>query len=782
MQKIDTVKAKSAQALDHPVTITRFRNEKALSKKTMRMSMRELAVWIERQKAASKDKLPWLKLAAFGPKKSVKGCYRTNANMEGIEGIEGDYDDERMTPEEAAALAKKAGFAALLYPTASHTPETPRWRVFCPLSEPMPPEAREDLVARLNGAMGGVLAPESFNQSLSYYAGSVAGKRVKTILVDGEFIDKVEGLNPIYKNGGKTKPERGKSTGAKTGLSLANFNDALMHIPNPDSADRDYWFKIMCGVHHETDGSEEGLNVILEWSEPHPSYDYDETVRVWESIGREGGGATGATILSEARFLGNWVDLSDLDEMFNPLVEIDALMADDAEETKQLGQGYDTTEDGIIRAFTARHEGELLYDHTASAWFRFVYHRWVREETLLARHYARAVSIELAKRYPKARHLKKVAVWDAVERGAKTVRAFAVTSEVWDRNPYLLGTPGGVVDLKSGKLRPGRPHDHISKATAATPVPLATFDPDRHCPRWMAFLNEALGGDAGAVRFIQQWFGYCLTGDTSAHALLFIYGPGGSGKTTILNIMAELMGAYAINVATSTLTKKTHQAHAQELARLDGARMASVSETTKGVRWDENLIKSLTGGDRVTANFMRQNSFEFVPQMKLVIVGNNQPSLSDVDTAIQRRFNILPFDHPPKRKDPKLMDKLRREFPGILAWAMQGALDWQANELVRPNVVQQATREYFDSQDTFGQWLEEHCETGPGYQDTSEALWESWLGYAYANGEDPGSKTRTFPETLKQRGFESVKNVRGKRGRGFKGIRLQEEADDDELI
>jgi P4 family phage/plasmid primase-like protien len=785
MQDEYTVKTKSAQALNHPVMITSFPNQRASVRKELRISMRKLAGKIKRQTAASKDKLPWLKLATFGDVKSAKGCLRTNANVATITGLEADYDAGRMTPVAARTRLAKAGVAALIYTTPSHTPDAPRWRVLCPFSGPLPPDAREDLMARLNGVLGGGLDPASFTLSQAYYAGGVeGGAKVQAFLAEGDFIDNVEGLKSIYKDGGKTKPKRGESTGEKTGLPRPQFRDALMHIPNPDSADRDYWFKMMCGVHHETDGSEEGLAMILEWSESHPSYDYDETVRVWESIGREEGGATGATILSEAKFKGGWVDLSDLDEMFNSLAEIDAMLDDDVEETKQLARGYDLTEDGIIRAFTDRHEGELLYDHTATAWYRFVRHIWVREKTLRARHYARAVSTELAKRDPKAKHLKKVAVWEAIERGAKTVPAFAVTSEVWDPDLYLLGTPGGVVDLRTGKLRAGRPNDHISKATAATPVPLSSFDPDRHCPRWIAFLNEALGGDAEAIRFLQQWFGYCLTGYTSEHALLFIYGPGGSGKTTILNIMAELMGAYAIHVATSTLTKKTHQAHAQELARLDGARLASVSETTKGVKCDENLIKSLTGGDRITANFMRQNSFEFVPQMKLVIVGNNQPSLSDVDTAIQRRFNILPFDHPPKRKDPKLMDKLRRELPGILTWAMQGALDWKENRLVRPEVVRRATQDYFDTQDTFGQWLADRCEIGTGYQETSEALWVSWLGYANANGEEPGSKTRTFPETLKQRSFESVKNVRGKRGRGFKGIRLKEEPDNDgdELI
>jgi len=136
MLRNNTKSTDTPQALDHPVKITRFRNEKAFSKKPMRMSMRELAIWIKDQSAAEKGELPWLKLATIGPNKSEKGCYRANANMEDIEGVESDYDAEKMQPEEAAAIAEKRGIATLFYTTASRTPETPRWRAFCPLSGP----------------------------------------------------------------------------------------------------------------------------------------------------------------------------------------------------------------------------------------------------------------------------------------------------------------------------------------------------------------------------------------------------------------------------------------------------------------------------------------------------------------------------------------------------------------------------------------------------------------------------------------------------------------------
>jgi P4 family phage/plasmid primase-like protien len=206
---------------------------------------------------------------------------------------------------------------------------------------------------------------------------------------------------------------------------------------------------------------------------------------------------------------------------------------------------------------------------------------------------------------------------------------------------------------------------------------------------------------------------------------------------------------------------------------MDGARLAWASETEKGRAWAENRIKSLTGGDKITARFMRQNSFEFTPQMKLTIVGNNAPNLTTVDEAMKRRFIILPFDHPPKSKDTDLPAKLKAEWSGILSWMIEGCLDWQANGLIRPEVARRATEAYFAEQDIFAQWIEDCCELGD-FADTTANLWESWSSYAFENGEHPGNKKRSFPETLSQRGFEPVKDTMGIRGRGWRGLRVAE--------
>lgn len=227
-----------------------------------------------------------------------------------------------------------------------------------------------------------------------------------------------------------------------------------------------------------------------------------------------------------------------------------------------------------------------------------------------------------------------------------------------------------------------------------------------------------------------------------------------------------------------TLTASRYERHTTELARLRGARMARASETEKGKVWAENRIKNLTGQDTITARFMRQDDFEFLPEFKLTIFGNNRPSLKDVDTAIKRRFLILPFDHQPARRDPELPEKLKAEWSGILSWLIAGCLDWQASGLLIPPVMDAATRAYFDAEDTFAQWLSDCCEVGPEFADTTDRLWKSWAHYAYAMGEEPGTMKGSFAESLSQRGFHSAEKIGPDRKRGYRRVRVRDEARD----
>lgn len=419
----------------------------------------------------------------------------------------------------------------------------------------------------------------------------------------------------------------------------------------------------------------------------------------------------------------------------------------------------EVSEDALALVFERQHERDLRYCHTAGAWYCWDGTRWKRDRRQLAFNYAREICRDFGGGAVK---FSKAAVASAVERFACSAPALAADSEVWDQSPWLLGTPGGVVELETGTLREARHDDYITRTT--------TIAPEAGEPtRWLAFLRDATRDDAGLIRFLQQVAGYCLTGSTREHALFFIYGAGGNGKSVFLNTLTGIIGEYSATAAMDAFTASKHDKHPTDLAMLQGARLVTASETEDGRAWAEAKIKQMTGGDPITARFMRRDFFTYQPEFKLVIVGNHKPELRNVDDATRRRFNIIPFIHRPTTPDPNLEQALRDEWPRILSWAIAGALDWQQNGLIRPEVVADATREYFEEQDLFGQWLEDRCEFDPNYRETSASLFGSWRAYAAANAYEEGSAT-SFSAALKKRGFEKY---RSKRERGFRGLRIR---------
>ena len=323
-----------------------------------------------------------------------------------------------------------------------------------------------------------------------------------------------------------------------------------------------------------------------------------------------------------------------------------------------------------------------------------------------------------------------------------------------------------MVDLSSSKRLPARRAYYITKQTSVPPA-----EPGTPHPLWSKFLDDATQGDRELQRFLQQIAGYCLTGDTREHALFFVYGVGGNGKSVFLNTLTAILGDYARTSAMETFTASQGDRHPAEIAMLAGARMVSASETEEGRAWAESRIKQLTGGDPITARFMRQDFFTFTPQFKLVIVGNHKPVLRNVDEAARRRFNIIPFVHQPAEPDRQLEAKLQAEHPAILAWAIDGALDWREHGLLRPAVVRDATAEYLTEQDNVRTWVSECCDVGGrNISDTSANLFKSWSAFAIANGEKPGT-SRWFTQALQRLGYQSVKDTPGHRNkRGFLNI------------
>jgi putative DNA primase/helicase len=423
------------------------------------------------------------------------------------------------------------------------------------------------------------------------------------------------------------------------------------------------------------------------------------------------------------------------------------------------------SEDRAALEFAERHRDLLRFDHHAGKWFKWTGIRWQLDDTMLAFAWARDLARELAREVaPNSTVTGKAAFAANIERFARADQTLAATSETWDVDPWLLGTPSWTVNLRTGISRVPAPADFITKIAAVAPAETAI------CPTWLRFLHEATGGDEELISYLQRFCGYLLTGVTREHALLFIYGPGGNGKSVFLNVVSAILGDYAQVAPMEAFTNSLSDRHPTDLAMLRGSRLVSATETEEGRAWAESRIKQLTGGDPISARFMRQDFLTYRPAFKLVFVGNHKPGLRNVDDATRRRFNIVPFVHKPLRPDQHLEQKLRAEFPGIMRWMIDGCIAWQQHGLQPPKVVADATDEYFTEQDTIRLWAEECCDMGHRtYTDTAANLFKSWTAYALSSGEKPGSK-KWFCQSLDELGCRPVRN---NHSRGFNGIRLK---------
>lgn len=251
--------------LDRPLGITIYPDAHARTKTDSTRALRDLARLIPMRSAASKAELRLLKLATTGDQRTAKRSLRHNANVLAINGVEGDYDGGRMSIDEAAKRLRKAGLAALLYTSPSHRPDAPRWRVLCPTSRPLPPAERAQLTARVNGALGGVLAGESFTLSQSYYYGRVEGQPAPIVeLVDGAAIDLADSLDAgaLDKHGEPwskaAEPDSDDDDEMPTEPDVERITRALAALPASAFEHYHDWLTIGQALHHAVDRRRSG--------------------------------------------------------------------------------------------------------------------------------------------------------------------------------------------------------------------------------------------------------------------------------------------------------------------------------------------------------------------------------------------------------------------------------------------------------------------------------------------------------------------------------------------
>lgn len=423
------------------------------------------------------------------------------------------------------------------------------------------------------------------------------------------------------------------------------------------------------------------------------------------------------------------------------------------------------SEDAIAAAFV-RSRG-ANWSHVAGlGWLYWDGKVWQHDATRRVREDVRQVCREATVGLDAPREARRIAsdkTISAVLRIAAADPAISRRADQFDTYPMLLNTPGGIIDLKTGEMRT---HDRDNRLTQ-----IAGASPGGHCPRWQQFLNEVTGGDAELKSYLARLAGYCLTASNQEQVFAFLHGPGGNGKSVFLHTIAAALGDYAATATLETFMASSQGRHLTELAGLRAARLVLVPETEAGRSWAESRIKMITGGEKIRANFMRQDHFEYQPQFKLIIAGNHRPALNGVGEAMRRRLHLVPFDMTitPEARDPRLTSALHAELPGILAWMIAGCQEWQETGLAPPPKITSAVKDYFDEEDLVGQWIDDCCEISPMAKAQSAQLYQSWKRWAEVRGIDAGS-LKSLGEDLRRRTFSPAR-IGG--ARGWQGIALR---------
>ena len=554
-------------------------------------------------------------------------------------------------------------------------------------------------------------------------------------------------LGTVKRSGDGAEAARGDAV-EQAGLkapSIEALREAVALIPNDDRhfpgreeyVRMGYAIRAAAGEEHE----HEGYEVFAAWAGSH------------ETDGRVGGNSE--TWLSDWRrlrppFALGWGWIAELARGFGYNDAAHDFEVVEERPTDVIEAEPENSDQWLARKIVERQRHVLRFVPQRGCWLVWERGKWQIDAELLAEDIVKrslnTIANDVLRRGATGKEKRDAQQWAiAFCSGGKATtvagivrsdRGIAISVESLDSDQWVLNTPGGIVDLKTGALGPSDPEALCSKATAVVPEFGAA------CPEWRRFLHEATAEDLEVQAYLQRLAGYCLTGSTREQQLTFIWGDGGNGKSVFLNVLSGILGDYCRTATMDTFTSGSGDKHSTDVAMLQGARLITASETEVGKKWNEARIKQLTGSEPVTARYMRQDNFTFIPQGKPVFTGNHRPELRTMTRAMRRRIHLVPFNVTPKVVDMDLGEKLQREWPAILAWMIEGCLLWQEQGLQPPKAVLVATEEYFAAEDAIGQWAEEWVVDDPASNVTSSALYQSWREWAGTNGEQDSSMKR----------------------------------------
>lgn len=603
----------------------------------------------------------------------------------------------------------------------------------------------------------------------------------------------------ITLGGGSPDDDWHVGVAAKVGLTIEKAR-AFVNALDPDGG-YDDWLKAGQSLHHEFSGSEAALQVWQEWSRKSAEkYPGDRAlVQKWESFGRyQGPPITAAWLLKHSKVarvsarydaVASWkeriavaADDYDLKEKVCPGIAGDSRLGEIEREElaqalverfKKVGvkltivavrklitpfevkaptvtQQRPLTEFGMAERMLDKYGHELMYVPELDTWFGWTGVYWKRANEVEVEHLAKETVRSLIEEAEAHQHSADFYAFCAIAQQARMVRNMvtlaasdprvAVPAVELDKDPYLLGVMNGVVDLRTGNLMPPDQKRRMTRVCSCNYVP------DAKAPLWEKVILDVFSNDADMAAFFQRLIGYTAIGNPTEDVMVIAHGNGSNGKSTLFGTVRKVFGGYSKSADAVTFLSDTKGGQGgggarEDLLRLQGSRMCYVNEPDEGGELREGMVKTMTGGDAITARGVYgKASVEFEPTWCVFMPTNHRPIIKGSDYGIWRRILLLPFNRnfdndPAIKKDDKLGEKLRTEAEGVLAWIVSGAGAYLRFGLKPPAAVRAARDQYRDQMDILSEWISDCCVTGPGYRETIKRLWQSWESYARERGE-----------------------------------------------
>lgn len=393
-------------------------------------------------------------------------------------------------------------------------------------------------------------------------------------------------------------------------------------------------------------------------------------------------------------------------------------------------------------------------------WYVAEDHGWTRDRDKQIYTYVKAAirTITAESKYYSSRRMQSVIT--ALE-GCQGLR---VPVGMWDSDRAILNTPTGIVDLKTGQTRERTEDDFVTKVAGVCPAkaPSPLFD---------KFLREtfpiAHWGDAQeeVIDFVLGVLSLAITGEQLVQQFFFLWGSGANGKSVLLDIMRDLLGDYGITMKTSALMSGNQTGKDYEIARLEGVRMAVASELGRTDRWDESLIKSLTGDSTIPIREIYGSPKEAVNQATLIIAGNHKPRFNGTDGGMVRRMALIPFRAvvPKEVRDSDLRSKIvSAEGGAILHTLIKRLVRLRTEGLKQPEVIQVATDDYVSQNDDLQAFFDDHCERLEGSWVSTNDLYQIFRVWKEKRGERPMAQSQWAPEFMDKFGLERTRKGKDK--------------------